>query len=245
MASETQTRPPHLPPAGAWPPDDSEESVVGTDLHQMTIINLRWGLNEVARLASAAGQAAPWQALSQTIVYGFERRDGSRYKTLPDVFVYGHAINQSRGSLAVAIDGPPLLIVEVLSESTYDVDLDLAGGKGYSYARAGVCEYLALDPTGAFVPEQGRAWRLEEGVYRPWERDAAGRWQSQQIGVAIGLEGALATVYTRDGQRQLHEGEVAQELARRDARAAEELARRDAELAELRRFVDELRQDHS
>jgi len=42
---------PPLPPSPivVWPLDDTEESVVGTDLHQMTIMNLRWGINEIAR----------------------------------------------------------------------------------------------------------------------------------------------------------------------------------------------------
>ncbi len=235
MASETQTRPRTWPPDDVWPPDDTEESVVGTDLHQMTIMNLRWGLNEAAQLRAAPGQDRPWQALSQTMVTGFERPDGSRYKTLPDVFVYRQPIDQNRGSLAVGVDGPPILIIEVLSESTYDSDLDIARGKGYAYARAGVHEYLALDPNGAFIAEGGRAWRLVDGVYQPWERDSDGRWRSARIPIAIGLEGLLATVYTDDGQRMLHEGEIARE----QARIQEELARKDAELERLRRLLDE------
>jgi hypothetical protein len=226
MVSETSSLPRRLPPMGGWPPDDTEESVVGTDLHQRTIINLRWGINEIAGTVRTPGQPAPWQALSQTIILGFQRPDGTRYKTLPDVFVYHHAIDPHRGSVALVIDGPPVLIIEVLTESTYDVDLDLERGKGYSYARAGVREYLTLDPTGEFVPERARAWRLEAGIYRPWEPDAAGRWQSEEIAVAIGLEGALATVYTRDGERQLREGEVSGELARL-RRLVEQLRRED------------------
>jgi len=232
MASETEIWSRLVAPMEVWPPDDTEESVVGTDWHQMTIMNLRWGINEVARALVAPDHAAPWQALSQTVVTGFARRDGSRYKTVPDVFVYRHRIDQHRGSLAVGLDGPPALIIEVLSESTYDVDLDLLQGKGYSYAHAGVREYLALDPTGAFVPEGGRAWRLEQGVYQPWERDAEGRWRSAQIEVTIGLEGTRATVYTHEGERQPREGEVGAELARRDA-----------ELAELRRLLHEARRE--
>ena len=50
MASGTQVRSRPFPPGETWPPDDTEESVVGTDWHQMTIMNLRWGINEVARL---------------------------------------------------------------------------------------------------------------------------------------------------------------------------------------------------
>ena len=40
------------------------------------------------------------------------------------------------------------------------------------------------------------------------------QWQRAEIAVAIGLEGTLATVYTRAGERQLRVGEVADELAR-------------------------------
>jgi len=220
MASETETRPWPALPMGVWPPDDTEESVRGTHLHQTTITNLRWGINKIARLHTAPGAAAPWQAHSQSIVMGFARADGSRYKTLPDVFVYDRPIDLNRPSLAVGLDGPPILIIEVLSESTYDVDLGVEEGKAYSYAHAGVQEYLALDPTHAYVPEGGRAWRLEQGVYQPWEPDAEGRWRSAQIDVSIGLEGAMAAVYTHEGARQLHEGEVGAELTRREAALA-------------------------
>src|SRR5579862_6975554 len=158
MASEIESLPRRYAAVEPWPPDDTEESVVGTDLHQKTIINLRWGLNEIARTRTTAGQAAPWQALSQTIVNGFERPNGTRYRTLPDVFVYRKPIDQERGSVALVTDGPPALIIEVLSDSTYEVDLDLQQGKGYSYARAGVQEYLALDPTGKLESAGGRAW---------------------------------------------------------------------------------------
>jgi len=220
MASETETRPWPVAPMdgwppddGVWPPDDTEEGVLGTDLHQTAITNLRWGINEIARLHTASGAVVPWRALSQMALLGCRRANGTLYRTYPDVFVYPRPIDPGRGSLTLAVDGPPALIIEVLSESTYEVDLDLARGKGYSYAHAGVPEYLALDPTHAYVPEGGAAWRLEQGVYQPWEPDAEGRWRSARIDVSIGLEGAMATVYTREGGRQLHEGEVGAELA--------------------------------
>jgi hypothetical protein len=204
-----------------WPPDDTQESVVGTDLHQQTIINIRLGINEIARLLASPSGPVPWQALTQTIITGFTRPDGSRYKTLPDVFVYRRPISQRRRSVALGVDGAPSLIVEVLSESTYEVDLDLAGGKGYSYAHAGVREYLTLDPTGEFLPEGVRAWRLEEGVYQPWEPDAQGRWRSAEIAVAIGLEGSQAAIYALEGRRQLREGEINEALAQREQELAE------------------------
>ncbi|MDQ2829260.1 MAG: Uma2 family endonuclease [Chloroflexota bacterium] len=240
MASETQTRPYPLPHAATvWPPDDTEESVLGTDLHQTTITNLRWGVNEIARLYRLADGTSPWRALSQMALLGCMRADGTLYRMYPDIFVYPRPIDPSRGSLTLAADGPPVLIIEVLSESTYEVDLDLPRGKGYSYAHAGVPEYLALDPTGQFMPERIRAWRLVEGVYQPWEQGANGHWRSKQIAVEIGLEGVRATVYAHDGRRMLHEGEVAEELRRRD----EELGRRDEELQQARAELEQLRHE--
>jgi Putative restriction endonuclease len=235
MASKTQTRPEPFPPAEAWPPDDTEESILGTDLHQTTITNLRLGINEVARLRQVPAQSVPWKALSQIALLGCVHADGSAYRTYPDVFVYPRLIAPDRGSLTLEVDGPPVLIIEVLSESTYEADVDLVRGKGYSYARAGVPEYMALDHSGHFLPEGIRAWRLVKGVYRPWEPDEHGRWQSGQIDVAIGLEGMLATVYTCDGRRILREGEIEEERAR----LREELARKDAELERLRRLLDD------
>jgi Uma2 family endonuclease len=215
-----------------WPPDDTEESVVGTNLHQTTIVNTRLGINEIAALLTEPDHPAPWQALDQTMVLGMQRRDGSAYTTLPDVFVYRTAIDERRGSVSVVIDGPPALIVEVLSDSTYTTDLDLGAGKGYSYAAAGVQEYLAIDPTGQYVPERLRGWRLESGAYIAQPLDEHGRWRSAVIPVLIGIEGVQVAVYTRDGRRQLREGEIARELARKDDQIAA-LRRRLAALGEV------------
>jgi len=237
MASETRTYAHAAPSTEVWPPDDTEESVLGTNLHQTTIINLRWGINESARLSAPAGQPVPWEAVPQLLLLGCQRPDDTFIKTYPDVFVYLRPIGQDEASFKISVDGPPALIVEVLSDATQAVDLNLERGKGYSYARAGVREYLALDTSGAFTGGDGRGWRLEGGVYRPWERRADGRWYSEQIDVAIGLQGVWATVYTRDGRRMPREGEFHAELARKDA----ELARKDAELA--RRDEQEKRKD--
>ena len=131
-----------------------------------------------------------------------------------DVCVYKRPIDLNRGSLALSLDGPPALIIEVLSESTYAMDIDLERGKGYTYAQARVPEYLTIDPVGAFLPEGIRAWRLAGALYQPWLPAANGRWRSEEIGVSIGLEGAMATVHAADGRRQLREGEIAREMAR-------------------------------
>jgi hypothetical protein len=132
--------------------------------------------------------------------------------------------------------------VEVLSATTYEWDLDLELGKGYSYAAAGVKEYLTLDPHGDFAPERVRAWRLIDGVYRPWQADEQGRWQSQELELAIALDGEFGTVYAGGGRRMLREGEIEEERARMQAelaRQTEEMARQSEELARLRRLLQE------
>jgi hypothetical protein len=265
MASEAQARSRSLLMDPVWPPDDTEESIVGVDLHQRTILNTRLGINEVALLEMAPGAPVPWYATDQLLLLGCVRPDGSSYRTMPDVFVFDHPIDPLQGSFSLSQDGAPVLIIEVLSESTYEWDLDLERGKGYSYARAGVREYLTLDPTWQWLPEGGRGWRLVDGIYQPWPVDEMCRWRCESIAVTIGLEGAVVTVYTRAGIPIPHEGQImaalagkdaevaqrdaalalrvashAAELARTNAEHAAELARRDAELEELRRRLEEL-----
>lgn len=235
MVSETEARTPFAIRGPAWPPHDTEESVLGTDLHQGSITNLRWGINEAARVGLAAGQPVPWQAFSQTALIGCRRPEGSLYRTYPDVFVYPRALDRGRGAAYVASDGPPALIIEVLSEATHEADGDLDRGKGWSYADAGVREYLTYDQGRSFAPEGIRAWRLVDGRYQPWLPDADGRWRSETIGVAFALEDDDLIVYTRDGRRMLREGEV--EAERQRLRAA--MTQAEAELARLRRLLAE------
>jgi hypothetical protein len=163
---------------------------------------------------------------------------------LPDVLVFPHPVDRARRSYSLREDGVPVLIVEVASDSTYRADLDRQRGKGWSYWHLGVGEYLVLDPTGQFVPELGRGWRLVEGVYQPWVVNEQGRWVSEQhVGVAIGIEDGLAAVYGADGRRHLREGEVgtALQAERVEAKRAilRQLARlRFGQVPDLERRID-------
>jgi hypothetical protein len=190
-----------------WPPDDTEESIVGVDRHQLDIISLRTGINEEA-YRQAAGGPLPWQAITQIMLLGCRRWDGSPYTVIPDMMVFPRPMRVDRGSYSLSEDGPPVLIVEVASASTFPSDLSLERGKAWTYAQAGIHEYLVLDPTGVFVPEIGRGWRLRHGTYQPWVPDDAGRWRSEMISVSLGMEGGLAAVYGVDGHRKWREGEM-------------------------------------
>jgi len=232
-----------------WPPDDTEESILGSDLHQTTITNLRLGLHEAAVSELPADAPARWRALTQITLLGCRRPDGSAYRTYPDIFVFPHPVDLERTSFSVQHDGPPVLIIEVLSESTYAADLDVLRGKGYSYGQAGVREYLTMDPLRRFLPEGICAWRLRDGLYTPWLPETTGRWRSEVIGVEFGLDGIWSTVHTYDGDRMLREFEVGHVRATlRDERERfseerhrwrEEVASRDAELQQLRQRLAE------
>ena len=214
--------------AALWPPDDTEESILGVDRHQLDIMSLRGGVNEEAYRLARAGdtpELLPWQAISQIMLLGCARPDGTPYTVYPDVMVFPRPMDRARGHYSLAADGPPVLVVEVASPHTVAVDLDLARGKAWSYQHAGMAEYLVLDPTGLLVPGFGRGWRLEGGAYRPWEpeMDARGtpRWRSSQIGAALGItagpagrpEEGLAAVYGIDERQQPREGEVGAAIA--------------------------------
>jgi hypothetical protein len=230
MAIERQTQAWPLYPVEPWPTDDTEESVLGTDLHQTTIVNIRLGINMAARMGLRPEEPSPWRALIQLEYLGCRRPDGSSLRTYPDIFVFRHAIDPLRGSFSLQIDGPPVLIVEVLSESTYKSDINLERGKGFSYEHLGAPEYLVLDPTCAMLREGILGWRLDGEIYRPWEPAPDGRRYSDQIPLAISMEGALARVYLRDGSPLLREEEIADALAQKDVN----LARRDADLSRER-----------
>jgi Putative restriction endonuclease len=244
----TSSRPDQL--GTRWPPDDTEESVVGTDWHQLTITNLRLGINEIAQAEAGSGQPVPWQALSQTMITGFRRPDGTRYTTLPDVFIYRKPIARNRLSLSLLRDGPPVLVIEVASDSTYEADLDLATGKGWTYAHAGVQEYLAMDPTGMYLPEPLCGWRLVNGQFQESELDSDGLWWSAGLPLGFGVADGLVAVYNQAHEIQPREGEITARLASERVELARvraelenaqaDLARKDAETAELRRRLHEL-----
>lgn len=188
---------------------------MGVDRHQQDIFNLRSGINELAG-RMAAGGPLPWQAISQIMVLGCVRPDGSSYTVYPDVAVFAHPLDSRRGSFALEQDGSPVLVIEVASASTVKADLDMQRGKGWSYARAAIAEYLVLDPSGELIPEGGSGWQVAHGTYRPWQPEASGRWRSGVIELSLGVEGGLAAVYDLTGRRQLREGEVTGALVARE-----------------------------
>jgi hypothetical protein len=192
-------------------------------------MNLRWGINEIARAEARPGEPLPWQASGQILITGLYRPNLTAYSVLPDVFVYRKPFDRDRQSLSLRRDGAPVLIAEVAGESTSEADLNLRSGKGWTYAHAGVREYVALDPSGLYMEGPLCAWNLVDGRYEEAELDPAGIWWSRELPLGIGFPDGQAAIYDRAGRRQLREGEISAYVAQQQR-----------EIAELRRRLEEL-----
>jgi hypothetical protein len=187
-------------------------------------------------LGGAPAQPGASGVGAQTRIEGFRRRQGTPVPLYPDVFVYPHPSDPLRATYTLAMDGPPVLIVEVLSPSTAAGDLDEAAGKVWSYGAAGVREYLVFDPVGDQLATRVRAWRwAARGRPRRWRPEADGRWHSAVLAVSLAVEGFFLRVYDGAGQRILPPREVPAALAAREA----QIAAHEAQIAALRAELEQ------
>src|SRR5579871_3618410 len=155
-----------------WLPDDTEESVVGSDWHQDAISSLHNGLDDVARARGWAwhvGTLLAWHP------------DRSVWRPKPDILVHPHAGSAPREEMAAVTDGLPALIIDVASRSIYLSDVNISPltrkrpeAKGYEYLAWPLPEYLVFDPTEALFPEQVRAWQVIKERVQEWQQDGAG-----------------------------------------------------------------------
>ena len=158
---------------------------------------------------------------------------------LPDVFVhpfpYPHpGIGKT---LTIAELGVPLLVIEVLSDTTFKHDLDERRGKAWSYGEAGVSEYLIVDYGLQYMPEHVKALRLRDDRWVPWLPSPEGRWESLALGVSFSFDGLYLRVHDRAGNLlprpyEAHALQRKQEMNLREREG--ELRERDALLERIR-----------
>jgi Uma2 family endonuclease len=192
--------------------DDTEESVVGSSLHQDAIVQLYVSLQLASHQEWLIGNQLALVILREGV---------PPYRPMSDIFVHRTAPPAHRTSLPIAIDGPPALIIEIASPSTVQNDLNLRAGKAGVYAAIGVAEYLVFDPTGEELGTLVWARRNGPGGFVPWEPDANGHWDSTILGVSFAPVGALLRVYDRNGALVPLATEQAVLLAQRDRQIAE------------------------
>lgn len=187
-----------LGPELDWLPDDTEESLVGTSIHQAVIVILDTCLNYFRRRAGL-----PWFIGNQLKLIIPRQDDREPYRPSPDIIVHANLPATELTSLSTQVYGPPALVIEVASPATarsHDLDTLNPEAKPSAYAQAGIPEYLVFDPTGEFISSQVRAWRaLPNGTYAPWLPDPdSGHWHSA-LGISFAPQRFRLRVYYLDG----------------------------------------------
>jgi Uma2 family endonuclease len=146
-----------------------------------------------------------------------------------------------RGSFDVLKEGArPSLIIEVVSSLDSEVRRNDYEKKVEIYRRAGVPEYLILDPPTSATKDLLllTGYRLDsDGRYRRIEPDSEGRFLSETMGLRFGVEEdgkTLAILNDETGKRLSSPDERARNADERARNAEAEVAHLRAELAQLR-----------
>ncbi len=177
-----------------WLPDDTEESIVGTEWHQEAIGGLADMLREAAERHGTA-----WGVCEQIELSGLHRHDDTGYAPRPDVMVLRRELAGSRASIHLTEAGIPLFVAEIASSSTVRGDRE---GKREAYAAVGIPEYLIFDPSGDLLDTPIEAWRLPDPTadrYVPWMPERDGWWYSRGLDVTFRAGQPLLAVRDRDG----------------------------------------------
>lgn len=204
-----------------WLPDDTEEDLVGSDCHQRAIDGIYDALVDFAFLAGL-----PWHVGNQ-LTLAAEMPNGTIWRPSPDIMVHPHAGPEPRKEMATREEGPPALVVEVASESTWRHDVNDATGKAAGYLAIGVQDYLVFDPTAAYLGTSCRGWQQVDGVPREWQPAPDGSYRCRSLAIALRPEGVFLRVCDPSGRP----------IASREERL-QEIATLRAELAQLRRQRD-------
>ena len=175
-------------------PDDREEDLVGTDWHQQAIVGVFNGLLDLADLSGLA-----WHVGSRLTLVG-RSPDGSPWRSLPDIMVHQDAGPKPRSQMVVLDDGPPALIIEVASDTTWEHDVDTLRGKAAGYPGIGVQYYLVFDPTGEYLQEPACGWRLTPDSVQPWLPESDGTYCCDTLGIGLRPEGSMLRVIDAAGE---------------------------------------------
>lgn len=215
-------------------PNDTEESLMGSSLHQAAIVALYTSLQQCG-----PDRGLPWFVGNQ-IKLIIPRQGRRSYQPSPDILVHPTLTSGSRESIHLTADGPPVLVIEVASPSTAeerDINLTSATGKPGVYAAIGVREYLVFDPSNDILGMPVWARRIGPGGFVSWEPDGFGRWFSSTLGISFEPQGTLLRVYDQDGEPVRFTKELAQlktDLELRINEQQQRLAELEAELRTLR-----------
>ncbi len=215
-----------------WLPDDTEEDLVGSSLHQLAITTLYDSL----RLAGP-DRGLPW-CVGNQLTLAIPRPNGSVYRPSPDILVHPTAGAMDRTEFDTRVEGAPALIAEVVSPTTWWRDIDR---KAAWYAYVGVQEYFVFDPTGDQLGARVWARRLVGRSFEHWSTGPDGRWASAALGITLDVQETLVRVYDGQGSLVPTISEQARRLAEHDRMLARQQAEHDRMQEEIARLQAELR----
>lgn len=206
----------------AFPPDDlwSDEPPLESDRHReqidLLIRLIRWAFRDRTDIYVAG---------NLTIYYSPNQKKSEDFRG-PDVFVVLNTENRPRRSWTVWHESGkyPNLIVELLSDSTADVD---RGEKKQLYQSVWrVPEYFWFDP----VTLEFQGFQLLRGQYEPIQTNAQGwRW-SHELGLYLGIyDQTLRLFAPGGGLMPLPEEDAMQRAEQEQQRAEQERQRAEQE----------------
>jgi Uma2 family endonuclease len=218
----------------SWLHDDVEEDLVGADWHQNAIRALSTSLKTLAE-----EHRWPWHVGDQLTLVG-EKPDAKEWRPAPDISIHPRLGPEDRQDIDVREAGPPALVIEVASASTWTYDVSLEGtrrgkrqvGKAFGYLVLWrIPEYLVFDPKGEFLAGQIRAWRRVGERVQEWQPDPDGRYYSPALSVSFRPDGPLLQVFDPEG----HPIPYWFETTRENAALRRRMADLEAQLERLRR----------
>jgi Uma2 family endonuclease len=162
-----------LPPADLWSDEPPLESDLHRDQIDLLIRLIRWAFRD---------RQDVYVAGNLTVYYSPNQKK-SEYFRGPDVFVVLGTENRSRRSWTVWHEGGkyPNLVVELLSDSTADVD---RGEKKQIYETIWrLPEYFWFDP----VTLEFQGFQLVRGQYESIQPNAQGWLWSDELGLYLGI----------------------------------------------------------
>src|SRR5437763_11779181 len=143
----------------SWLHDDTEEDLVGADWQQHAIRALSTSLQ-----ALADERRWPWHVGDQLTLVG-EKPNGKEWRPAPDVSIHPQLGPEQRQDIDVRVEGPPALVLEVASASTWRYDVSLEStrrGKRQAARRSAIWSCCALRSTWCSIPG-GSFWPARSG----------------------------------------------------------------------------------
>ena len=210
-----QTRPP-IPPIDLFADWQSDEPPLETDLHReqidFLIRLLKWYWREKDDFYVSG---------NTTVYYNPEQRTNRDFKG-PDIYLVLETEKKNRSSWMVWKEGGryPNLVIELLSNSTADVDRTL---KQKLYATTWrVPDYFWFHP----ITLEFRGFHLVDNAYVELLPNADGWLWSSQLGMYLGILNQKLRLFTTEGQLVLLEEETLRVQATQEQQRAERLAKR-------------------